>query len=113
MTEMAVSRSAVTCKISGKEGNTMRQSLFSGGRWPAVSAAALVLATVLAGPVVAAGGGGKPMSLAAGDFKDPDQPGVVAIPGENQLAATLRRTPVFFRAPYAKGTVFISTKDKF
>jgi len=90
----------------------MRQGLFSGRRWPAVSAAALVVAAVFAGPVSAAGGG-KPMSLAAGDFKDPDQPGVVAVPGENQLAVTLRRTPVFFRAPYAKGTVFISTKDKF
>ena len=46
------------------------------------------------------------------DFQEPDQPGK-PIPGEEQLARSLRRTVVFFRSTYPKGTVFIVTQDKY
>ena len=47
------------------------------------------------------------------DFTEPDQPGVAAIPGEQQLSKNLRRTPVFFRSTHPKGTIFIVTQDKY
>ena len=92
----------------------MQLGLSLQARRPATSLAAVVIATgLVAGPALAAGGLDDPTNVPRIDFKDPDQPGIPAIPGEEQLAKTLRRTPVFYRTPLPKGTVFISTKDKY
>lgn len=35
------------------------------------------------------------------------------IPGEEQLARNLRRTPVFYRSPYPPGTIIVDTSDRY
>jgi lipoprotein-anchoring transpeptidase ErfK/SrfK len=72
---------------------------------------AAVVATLVVGPPLPTAADTK--NLPPIDFTEPDQPGVAAIPGEEQLAKGLRRTPVFFRTTYPKGTIFIVTQDKY
>ena len=75
---------------------------------PTVLTMAVLLFAV--GPVFATGG---PMTLLPPvDFDTPDQPGIKPIPGEQQLAKALRRTPVFYRTTYPKGTVVVDTSER-
>jgi lipoprotein-anchoring transpeptidase ErfK/SrfK len=47
------------------------------------------------------------------DFQDPDLPDLVPIKGEEQLAKSLQRTPVFFRTTYPVGSIVIDTSERY
>ena len=77
---------------------------------PGTVVLALTALLFAAEPVFAAGG---PMTLLPPvDFDTPDQPGIKPIPGEQQLAKDLRRTPVFYRTTYPMGTVVVDTSER-
>lgn len=46
-------------------------------------------------------------------FTDPDQANLVPIPGEDQIAAQWRRTPVSYRSGQATGTIVIDTSERY
>ena len=46
-------------------------------------------------------------------FADADFNNIAPIPGEEQLAVNLRRTPVFYRSSYAPGTIIIDTSERY
>jgi len=57
---------------------------------------------------------GEPMNLLPPGYIDiVDEPGRVAIPGEEQLAKHLQRTPVFLRTTYPVGSVIVDTSDRY
>ena len=47
------------------------------------------------------------------DFLDPDNPDLVPIKGEEQLAKNLQRTPVFFRSQYPVGSIVVDTTERY
>jgi lipoprotein-anchoring transpeptidase ErfK/SrfK len=53
-----------------------------------------------------------PMNLVP-TFQDPDQPGLVPIKGEEQLAKNLQRTPVYFRTQYPVGSIIVDTGERY
>jgi lipoprotein-anchoring transpeptidase ErfK/SrfK len=77
------------------------------GRSRLIAAAILAVAT-LATPAVDAA-----QKLPPIDFNDPDDPTLKPIPGEEQLARNLRRTPVSFRTSQPVGTIVISTSERY
>lgn len=57
---------------------------------------------------------GEPMNLLPpGYLHIVDEPGRIAIPGEEQLARHLQRTPVFLRMNYPVGSIIIDTSERF
>jgi lipoprotein-anchoring transpeptidase ErfK/SrfK len=57
---------------------------------------------------------GEPMNLLPPGYIDiVDEPGLVPIPGEEQLPKHLQRTPVFFRANYPVGSVVVDTSERY
>jgi lipoprotein-anchoring transpeptidase ErfK/SrfK len=57
---------------------------------------------------------GEPMNLLPPGYLDIlDEPGLVPIPGEEQLARHLQRTPVFFRTTYPVGSVVVDTSERY
>jgi lipoprotein-anchoring transpeptidase ErfK/SrfK len=65
-------------------------------------------------PAEAAQAVGEPMNLLPPGYLDiVDEPGRIAIPGEEQLAKHLQRTPVFLRMNYPVGSIIIDTSERF
>lgn len=46
-------------------------------------------------------------------YTDADFENIKPIPGEEQLAVNLRRTPVFYRSNYAPGTIIVDTSERY
>jgi lipoprotein-anchoring transpeptidase ErfK/SrfK len=46
-------------------------------------------------------------------YTDADFDNIKPIPGEEQLAVNLRRTPVFYRSSYAPGTIIVDTSERY
>ncbi len=46
-------------------------------------------------------------------YDEPDQANLVPIPGENQIAAQWRRTPVSYRSGQTPGTIVIDTSERY
>jgi len=46
-------------------------------------------------------------------YTDADFNSIPPIPGEEQLAVNLRRTPVFYRSSYAPGTIIVDTSERY
>jgi lipoprotein-anchoring transpeptidase ErfK/SrfK len=79
-----------------------------------VTAAAAAASIVPPGLARAAQAVGEPMNLLPPGYIDiVDEPGKVAIPGEEQLAKHLQRTPVFFRTNYPVGSIIVDTSERY
>lgn len=78
-----------------------------------VAAAGLIVLAVLAMPMLTATAAPPAKALPPIDWQDPDDPSLVPIKGEEQLAPQWRRTPVFFRSSQPVGTIYIDTKERY
>lgn len=78
-----------------------------------VAAAGLIVLAVLAMPLLTATAAPPAKALPPIDWQDPDDPSLVPIKGEEQLAPQWRRTPVFFRSSQPVGTIYIDTKERY
>jgi lipoprotein-anchoring transpeptidase ErfK/SrfK len=65
-------------------------------------------AAVIATPAMPAGRPLPPVT-----FDQPDLPDIVPVPGEEQLAAHLRKTPVFYRSSLPPGSIVVDTSEKY
>jgi lipoprotein-anchoring transpeptidase ErfK/SrfK len=85
--------------------------LIEGGRTGRRLAPGFIMAAVLAiapWPLAAA-----PKPLPPVTFDQPDLPDLVPIKGEEQLAAPLRRTPVFYRTSQPAGSIVIDSSERY